>query len=250
VAYAEHDMYNSLLAHVIITVRLPHGPIFVMDPAAMQFGWKETVDLAMDYAAHRAQRFAEPEEVAPECPGTRSPSAGNTPPPAGGVRCKDDGPVQTLVVGLLPQIEARFGGVEEFLSLKRSEFEVARAALVAAAKRGLDLLTEEMNAGSEMKIIDVPAAPGIPAGLAAPNRVELVWYKKGTRRWAGGRLRSWGRCGRLGGRRFSRWSCRRRRRIERIVDMAQQRGLLVDRGISATMTGLTRGLASGVSWQC
>jgi hypothetical protein len=175
------DTYNSFVCHEVMAVTLPSGISVVLDPTAAQLGWKEHVAPWDWYRKHRVHHVDQREPVPPIPVGTWCVKAALPPLPAD-VGLGQSLLLETIVLSLLPQIQTRSGGVKGFLRLKGGEFEVARTAVVDAAKRGVSMLAEETNNVAQMPVHFARIIPPNPDG--DEKCVQIVWHNQEDRRVA------------------------------------------------------------------
>ncbi|KAK4095762.1 hypothetical protein N658DRAFT_562874 [Parathielavia hyrcaniae] len=141
------DQFNPIMTHEAAVVTLPCGLSVVLDPTARQFGWKETVSRHHEFSKQRIHNPVSTDDVELSLPGSRF------------MNEKNAGTVS----------RARFGGIKRFLQLKESEVLPARAGVVAAAKRGLSVLAEEMNKLARPIIFRGPSSLGSSANESSTN---------------------------------------------------------------------------------
>lgn len=166
ISHPKFDELNSFMHHEIVLATLPCGTAMALDATGAEFGWKETVSPWISYQQSRVGHIEYVETVQPKpLAGAKfvkpdigsgfTHSLGSVPEHVRGLvesvaglkitkGTSPDGFVMEAVVrALVPQIQARYGGVKGLLQLTESEFAAARTAVVAAAKRGLSLLVDE-----------------------------------------------------------------------------------------------------------
>ncbi|KAK4031695.1 hypothetical protein C8A01DRAFT_41852 [Parachaetomium inaequale] len=154
---------SAFLGHEVILDTLPCGKSVVLDPTGIQFGWKEHIAPWPAYHAQRVYHIIEVKDIGPGTPGIQD-AAGNeslgrislmagVPPENATRNCKEQLVMETVVSSLESQIKTHFGGVTDFLRLKGAEFEAARAAVVAAAQRGLTMLASEVNSSAYSRAV-------------------------------------------------------------------------------------------------
>ncbi|KAK4119236.1 hypothetical protein N657DRAFT_262986 [Parathielavia appendiculata] len=131
----EGDYFNSLLVYEAALVTLPCGVSVVLDPTAPQLGWKETLSPHAQFSKQRVHKVVSADNVAPKLPGSRFANEDNR-----AIHPDEDMLMEAVMLGLIPRIKQQY-----FLQLDEGEFTAARARVVAAAKRGLSTLAEEMN---------------------------------------------------------------------------------------------------------
>ena len=172
---------GSLNPHTAVVVKLPCSVMMVLDPTALQFGWKETLASGYHYLNHRiniaAFRTTDPE---PQPPGSQfvTPQLPETPsfkPTRKEPDLRWEFVMDTLVISLLPQIDARYGGVKNLLKLNASDFTAARTAVLDAAKRGLRKLGDEVDLGAKQIIFPKSTARDDPSEMQDYEKVEVVW---------------------------------------------------------------------------
>jgi hypothetical protein len=196
ISYTDCDKLNALVGHEIILATLPCGMIMALDPTGMQFGWKECISPWSAYLEHRVYHIGDTKDIGPDSVGHQELDynqaiatltlAGVIPADHISTKRLEQRLMETVVLSLQSQIKARFGGVKEFLQLKGSKYTAAAAAFVAAAKRGLTVLADEINGGAEIKVIQPPSPPGSSNTKSGDEQKEIIWSSTRDRRIGNG----------------------------------------------------------------
>lgn len=178
-AYQDWDEYNSLMGHEIILASLPCGMTVALDSACIQFGWKEKISSWSAYKEHRVNHITRAKDLSPT-------TAGSTDDPSihllglmRGANWRNNTELllmETVVLSLTSQLKSRFGGVKNFLRLKDPGFTLARTAIVAAAKRGLTMLADEINNSAEPRILDPSDSGRRSAAGQKSSEKDIFWF--------------------------------------------------------------------------
>lgn len=184
------------MGHEVFLATLPCGMTMALDPTGMQFGWKEHISPWSSYKKHRVHHITGQSYLGPNSNGLQDLQGkkdlemmalmGIVPPDLTSKDREEQRLMETVVRSLEAQIKERFGGVTEFLRLKGGDFATAQTAVVEAAKRGLTMLADEINAGAEMRMIRVPSPVGSSGGQKTGSGTEIIWSKKRAKQIAGG----------------------------------------------------------------
>lgn len=180
-----HD-HNALTVHEIAVATLPCGMTVALDATGMQFGWKENISPWSTYKQHRVNYICKENDLAPDSPGLQEDESFGGPRDLTNARAlgmavtekHEQLIMETTVMSLTSQIKTRYGDVKNFLRLKENEFIPARTAVLAAAKRGLTMLADEMgNSALPKRLVLRSPAPREAFTTGRAGDMDLIWCR-------------------------------------------------------------------------